>query len=417
MNEPLPTRPLRMLPQPNDFLIACRTVRGNLGRPAANHGTGPRTTWAHSWARTVRDARGAQLVCAAILALLAPTALSQSPAASPALAVVATEAVRTTLPVRLTANGSIAAWDEASIGAETTGLRLAEVRAVVGDTVRRGDVLAVFASETLAAERAQALAALAQAEVQRAEASSNAARARTLEGTEALSASQLGEFIANERLAQTRVDAARAQIALVEARLAQTRVLAPDAGIIAARGASVGLVPAPGQELFRLIRQARVEWRAEVTADELVRIKPRTMVSVTVAGGQAVTGRVRVAAPTVDPQTRNAIVYVDLPAMSSPEGAQLRPGMFARGQFELGEVSTLVVPQSALAMREGFSYVFRIEGDQRVTQIKVQTGRVSGDRVEIVSGLKGGEAIVASGAGFLNDGDRVRLVPASAPRR
>ena len=123
------------------------------------------------------------------------------------------------------------------------------------------------------------------------------------------------------------------------------------------------------------------------------------------------------AAPTVDPVSRNAIVYVDLPSMNSQEGASLRPGMFARGQFELGEATTLVVPQSALALREGFSYVFRLESDQRVTQLKVQTGRSSGDKVEIVSGLEGGETLVASGAGFLNDGDRVRISADPAPSR
>lgn len=354
-----------------------------------------------------------------VLALFAPAqAQPAAPAPSrPALTVTTTEVVRTSLPTRLTANGSIAAWDEASIGTEATGLRLIEVRAAVGDSVRRGEVLAVFASDTLVAERGQAQAALAQAEAQLSEAAANASRARSVQGTEALSASQLGDFLANERIAQARVESARAQLSLVEARLAQTRVTAPDSGIISARSTSVGSVPAPGQELFRLIRQARIEWRAEVTADELVKIRSRAPVILTVTGGQRVSGRVRVAAPTVDPQTRNAIVYVDLPAMSSPEGALLRPGMFARGLFELGETTSLVVPQAALAMREGFSYVFRIESDQRVSQLKVQTGRVVGDRVEIVSGLQGTETIVANGAGFLNDGDRVRVVPAVAPKR
>ena len=104
-------------------------------------------------------------------------------------------------------------------------------------------------------------------------------------------------------------------------------------------------------------------------------------------------------------------------AMNSPDGARLRPGMFVRGRFLLGETSTLVVPQSAIAMRDGFSYVFRIESDQRVTQLRIQTGRITAERVEIVSGLKGDETLVATGAGFLNDGDQVRVVPAPAGRR
>ncbi len=199
--------------------------------------------------------------------------------------------------------------------------------------------------------------------------------------------------------------------------MAQTRIVAPDSGIVSARPASVGSVPQPGQELFRLIRQGRLEWRAEVTSDELLRINPGAPAQLDLPGGITISGRVRMLAPLVDLQTRNAVVHVDVPAMNSPDGARLRPGMFVRGRFLLGEISTLVVPQSAIAMRDGFSYVFRIEPDQRVTQLRIQTGRITAERVEIVSGLKGDETLVATGAGFLNDGDQVRVVPAPAGRR
>lgn len=342
---------------------------------------------------------------------------AQTATPRPALSVSAITPTRETLALRLPANGSIAAWDEAPIGAETAGLRLVEVRASVGDVVRRGDVLAVFASATLEADLAQAEAAVRELEAQRAEASDNAERARKLLGTEALSATQLAQYLSAEQIAMARLQGARAQEQGARARLAQTRVLAPDSGIISARPASVGSVPQPGQELFRLIRQGRLEWRAEVTSDELLRIKPGTSAQLDLPGGITIGGRVRMLAPLVDPQTRNAVVHVDVAAMNSPEGARLRPGMFVRGRFVLGESSTLVVPQSAIAMRDGFSYVFRIEPDQRVTQLRIQTGRITAERVEIVSGLKGDETLVASGAGFLNDGDQVRVVPAATGRR
>jgi RND family efflux transporter MFP subunit len=123
------------------------------------------------------------------------------------------------------------------------------------------------------------------------------------------------------------------------------------------------------------------------------------------ADGGRIKGKVRMLAPTVDPQTRNAIVYVDLPGNS---GA--RAGMFARGEFELGKVTALTLPQSAVLMREGFSYVYRVEPDNRVTQVKVNVGRRSGDRVEITGGLEPNTRVVASGVGFLADGDVVRVV-------
>ena len=84
-------------------------------------------------------------------------------------------------------------------------------------------------------------------------------------------------------------------------------------------------------------------------------------------------------------------------------------GMFARGEFELGETSALTVPQPAVVVRDGFNYLFRLNADNRISQLKVQTGRLAGDRVEITSGLAADARIIVSGAGFLNDGDLVRV--------
>ena len=162
-----------------------------------------------------------------------------------------------------------------------------------------------------------------------------------------------------------------------------------------------------GQELFRLIRRSRLEWRAEVTAADLARLRPGQAVTVVAPGGAKTDGRVRMLGPVVDTQTRNALVYVDLPGASR---AGMRPGMFAAGELVTGRREALTVPQQALALREGFSYVFVVGPESRVSQVKVQLGRREGDRYEVVSGLKGGETLVASGASFLADGDTVRVV-------
>jgi hypothetical protein len=76
------------------------------------------------------------------------------------------------------------------------------------------------------------------------------------------------------------------------------------------------------------------------------------------------------------------------------------------------------LPQAAVVVRDGFSYVYRVNPDNRVSQVKVQTGRVVGDRIEIVNGLAADARVVAAGAGFLNDGDLVRIAeaPAAAAR-
>jgi len=275
--------------------------------------------------------------------------------------------------------------------------------------VRKGDVLAVFASELAEADLAQARAAVAEAEAALAEAAANARRARDLEATGALSAQQIQQYMTAERTAAARLEAQRALARVQQLRLAQTRVLAPDAGVVSSRNATVGAVVPPGQELFRLIRQGRLEWRAEVAATDLARVRPGARARLLPSGGEAIEGKVRMVAPTVDPATRNGLVYVDLPA---PAGA--RPGMFARGEFEIGRSTGLTLPQTAVLLRDGFSVVFRVGPDGKVAQTKVGTGRRVGDRVEIVSGLEAGAKVVASGVGFLADGDLVKVVAAPA---
>jgi len=369
----------------------------------------PRAPWRRLAGRAALAAALAAAACAAT-AQKAEKADDGKPAASarPALTVAVVRPALAQLPVALSANGSLAAWQEASIGSEANGLRLTEVRVNVGDTVRKGDVLAVFAAETVQADLALARASLAEAQAQAADAAANAERARSLQISGALSAQQINQLLTGEQTARARVEAARAQVAVQQLRLRQAQVLAPDHGVISARNATVGSVVGAGTELFRLIRQGRLEWRAEVTSAELGRLPRGTRAVVTTAGGAELAGKVRMIAPTVNPQTRTALVYVDLPAMA-PGGTAL-PGMFARGVFELGRSQALTVPQAAVVAREGFNYVFQLTPDSRVSQVKVQTGRLVGDRVEITGGLAADATLVAGGGGFLNDGDLVRVV-------
>jgi len=331
----------------------------------------------------------------------------------PALTVATTAPQRLSLPVKLTANGNIAAWQEAVVGAEGVALRLTEVRVNVGDRVQKGQVLATFAPETLQADSAQARANLAEAEANAADAAVNAERARALQPSGALSASQINQYLTADKTAKARVEVARAAYQSQQVRLKQTQVLAPDSGIISARTATVGAVVGNGAELFRLIRQGRLEWRAEVTSSELGRLTVGTTAQVTAASGARLAGRVRTIGPTVDAQTRNALVYVDLTSLPGPASGSARAGMFARGEFDLGATPALTVPQTALVVRDGFSYVYRVNPDNRVSQVKVQTGRLAGDRVEITGGLAADARLVASGGGFLNDGDLVRVVEAA----
>ena len=362
-----------------------------------------------------------RLVAAAVLALAAASGATllglhahaaddKKPApVTAALSVVVTTPQRATLPVSVRANGNIAAWQEASIGTEANGLRLAEVRVNVGDVVKKGQVLATFPPEPMLAELLQTRAVLAEAEATLADAAANAERAKSLRATGALSEAAINQYITAEQTARARLAAQRAAVQARELKLTQTAVVAPDDGVISSRSATVGAVLPAGQELFRMIRRGRLEWRAEVASADLAQIAPGARVAITPAGGTPIAGTVRMVAPTVDPQTRNGIVYVDLPAPGSA-----RAGMFARGEFDIGSSGALTLPQSAVMQREGFSYVFRVGPDSKVSQVKVEVGRRVGDRIEIVAGLAPDARVVAAGAGFLADGDTVRVVDTPA---
>jgi RND family efflux transporter MFP subunit len=325
----------------------------------------------------------------------------------PALTVTTTRPQKSTLPIRLTANGNVAAWQEAIISSESNGLRLAEVFVNVGDVVKKGELLAQFNADTVNADLAQARAALIEAQAMASEARANAERARSIESTGALSAQQISQYLTAEQTANARIASARAAMNVQDLRLKYTKVVAPDSGVISSRSATVGVVAGPGAELFRMIRQGRLEWRAEVTAPELRNLKTGSTAIVKGANGSELTGKVRIVAPTIDPQTRSAIVYVDLPPNSDRQ-PPFKAGMYATGQFELGVSEAMTVPQQSVAVRDGFSYVFKLNTDQRVSQVKVQTGRRLGDRIEVLDGLPPNTVIVAGGAGFLNDGDLVR---------
>jgi RND family efflux transporter MFP subunit len=347
----------------------------------------------------------------------ASAAASATSSAKPALTVSLIQAKSGSLAVKLSANGSVAAWQEASVGTETGGLRVAELHASVGDSVKKSQLLASFATESVQADVALARAAVAEAQANALEAAANAERARAVQGTGALSAQQINQYLTQEQTAGARVASAQAQLDSQLLRLKQTQALAPDAGIISSRTASVGAVMGAGSEMFKLIRQGRLEWRGEVTSAELARVRVGTGVTLTSPTGAQVKGRVRSVAPTVDAATRNGLVYVDvLETLGSGKAAVngFKPGMFARGEFDLGSSNALTVPQTAVVVRDGFSFVYRVGPDKRVTQLKVQTGRVVGDHIEIQSGVKPEDPLVASGGSFLSDRDLVRVVDAPA---
>ena len=361
------------------------------------------------------------LVLAAVLALVLIAALvwwlrppaGEAPAASaaaasepkPVMTVTVAEPQRETLAIALQANGNVSAWQEASVGAEVNGLRLAAVNVNVGDAVKKGQVLATFTTDTARADSLQSKASVVQAEAGYLNAKADADRARSIQDSGALSSSQIAQYVTQEKVAKAQWEASKALLSATEIRFGNTTVKAPDDGLISARGATVGAVVGAGQELFRLIRQGRMEWRAEVTASEVGRIRVGQKALVTLATGTELSGQVRAIAPSANEQTRNILVYVDLPRHND-----LKAGTFARGVFAIGQSEALTAPTPAIVVRDGNNFVFVVDAANKAAARQVKTGRRVGERVEIVEGLQASERVAVQGAGFLNDGDLVKVV-------
>lgn len=312
-------------------------------------------------------------------------------------------------PDTIEANGSTAAWQEAIIGAETGSLRITELLVDVGSEVRRGQLLARLADATATADLRKQEAAVARARADLQQAEANVKRSRVVADSGAVSAQKLDEYRITELVDRAALAEAEADLQNKRIALSQTRIVAVDDGVISSRSALLGNVVNAGTELFRLIRQGRVEWQAEVDAQQLARIRVEQPARVTLPGGKVVDGKVRLASPTLSTNTGRAIVYVAL------AGHEAQPGMFAKGRIELGTMRALTLPESALVPRDGRTDVYVLNSDgATVARRTVVAGRHRDGRVEIVSGLPAQARVVASGGGFLSDGTPVKVLQQKA---
>lgn len=322
----------------------------------------------------------------------------------PALTVTTVQPESKAWSDQITATGTVQAWQESIIGPEVGGLRLTEVLVDIGDHVKKGALLARFSDEMALNAVHQQQAAFDDAKARFAEAQLNARRSDQLKSRGMISEQEAQKFTTIAQIAEAQMKLAEAKVEAEKIKYRYTRVLAHDDGVISSRTATVGTVMQSGSEMFRLIRKGRMEWRAELPEQLLHQVRIGQNVSLHLARAEKVNGAVARISPVIDAQTRNGTVYVELPPVKS-----IRAGMFAQGELDLGKSDALTVPQSAVVVRDGFSYVFKVVKDNRVEQVKVSTGRRHGDRIEITGGIKPDTIIVALGAGFLSGGDVVRI--------
>ena len=355
---------------------------------------------------------GAALLTAGTVAVA--LLISESPGAEPARDAQPVLAVQVTTPRSqlwsddVAATGRLVAWEEAVIGAELGELRLVDIKVDVGDRVRKGQLLAEFDRASVQAELNERIALLAEAQALQAEADENAARGESLRNTGALSHQVITQYLTRARAAQAQVESAQARVDSYRLRLRQTRVVAPDDGVISARMATLGSVGTAGAELFRLIRKNRIEWHAEIAAGELRHIAVGQAARISLPDGSQIDGVVRQIAPMLAADL-TATAYVQLP---DQQPTPARIGMYLHGVIVSGASPALTVPASSIVVRDGREFAFVVAADKTVVQMPVKTGRRRGTEVDVLAGLPAGQAIVRSGGGFLHDGDVVRVAAA-----
>ena len=324
---------------------------------------------------------------------------------------VATAAL-TSLPRIINASGTVSAWEEVPVGAETGGLVATAVLVDEGSYVRQGQPLVQLNDALLRAQLQQQQAAVQSAEANAARDAAALDRAQELKEKGFLSQASLDTALANQRATTAGVASARAALSETRTRLSQATLRAPVSGLIISRSVTKGQIVAAGTEMFRMVRDGRLELDAQVPETELALV--RAGQSATISSDQVgeTTGRVRIVTPEVDATSRLGVARVALTS-----GGGFRPGMFARARIDVGAQPAITVPTASVLYRENRSGVFVLTADNHVRFQPVSVLSRSATQTS-VEGLQAGARVVVDGAGFLGDGDRVNVsgvAPAATP--
>ena len=317
-------------------------------------------------------------------------------------------ATRTDLPRVISASGSVSAWEEVPVGAETGGLVATSVLVDEGSYVRQGQPLVQLNTALLSAQVRQQQAALQTAQANASRDDAALARSQELKERGFLSQASLDTALANQRSSTAGVAQARASLSQSQTQLSQATIRAPVSGLIISRSVTRGQIVAAGTELFRMVRDGRLELDAQVPETDLPLL--RAGMSAEIISDQAgqTTGSIRIVTPEVDPDTRLGVARI---ALASGNG--LRPGMFARATIDAGTQPGVSVPTASVLYRENRAGVFVLQPDNTVSFVPVTVAGRDDQRTS-VGNVQPGARVVVSGAGFLNEGDRV-TVQAAAP--
>jgi len=378
-----------------------------------------------------------------------PTASAEEkgkPAGPPPREVQVISAVERTLARTVSATGTLAAQDLVVLGTKVAG-RLAEITVDLGSRVRRGQVVGKLDQTDFKHRVDQADAALQQARVRLglpptgadehvdAERTSIVRQARAMLDDARLTRDRSLKLMQGDLIARAQLDSSEATLQVAEGRyqdaleevrnrqaiivqrrsaldlarqqLTDTVILSPIEGAVSLKQASVGEYLNAGAPIATLVQTHPLRLRVPIPEREGAGVRTGHAVSLTLEGDPTIyRGRVVRLSPIVQEQNRTMLVEAEIPN----ERGFLRPGAFAKVDI-VTEVTqpVITVPASAIIVFAGVEKVLVVR-QGKTAEIRVTTGRRLGVDVEIVDGLKRGEAVVAR-PGNLTGGQPVKVIP------
>lgn len=309
------------------------------------------------------------------------------------------------------ATGRLVVREEAAVGTELAGYRVAAVYVDEGDWVKQGQAMAKLDDALLQAQIAQAEATLATQKANWDFKKNQFDRAAMLEKEGAFSKELLEQRRAEAAGAEAAWMAAKALVNEMKVRESRMTLRAPVSGSVLQRTIRPGDIssPATAAPYFRIARDGLIEVDAELPDAKLGLIKEGTGALVRLTTGETLQGKVRFVSPRVDANTSLGRARIALPYNKA-----LRPGSFAEADFNSASNGVLTVQASAVRYQAGGPSLMLVDDSNRVKQVPVKLGERSGDYVQLVEGPPAGSRVLAVGASFTLDGDVIKPVEGEA---
>ena len=319
------------------------------------------------------------LLCALMYAGSAAATEPESPLATAAVT-FETAAVERVL------DGTVEAVHQATVSAQTAG-RVAEVNYDVDDFVDAGSTLLRFTDVEQRTALRQAEAQLAEARARLVEAGEEYRRSENLVERGLGSQRDLDRALAGRDSASARVESAESVVVAAEQQLDYTVIKAPYAGIVTQRHVEVGEAVTSGQPLMSGLSLEQLRAAVDVPQKVAILIRTGPKAVVLTAEGRIAPESITIF-PVADPKTNTFRVRLELPAGQFG----LYPGMFVKVAFEVGEAERLLIPSAALVQRSEVTAVY-VLGSAGIRLRQIRTGQSFGNRVEVLAGLREGEAV------------------------